>query len=314
MYSTVVGLLIVCILINYGGSTVIHNPTAASSNEVISGNYNSPVFSTEDSVKPDVLLQYNWLTNYQTSQALETQIGVPDGYRRIPFENVSFAFWLRNLALLNKGAPVKLYNQQIKAYQAGAYRVLDIDIGTKNLQQCADAIMRLRAEYLFETQNFEALHFNYTSGDRVAFNDWAEGRKPILNNGKVYFSKTTENSNYSYSNFRKYLKNIFIYAGTASLSKELVKKEIKDINPGDVFIKGGFPGHAVLVVDVAEHQQTGKKIFLLAQSYMPAQSIHILRNFNNIDLSPWYPEDFGPQLQTPEWTFDRHSLKGFEDK
>ena len=47
------------------------------------------------------------------------------------------------------------------------------------------------------------------------------------------------------------------------------------LQPGDVFIKGGSPGHAVIVVDVAIYPQTGKTVFLLAQSYMLAQQIHI---------------------------------------
>ena len=107
------------------------------------------------------------------------------------------------------------------------------------------------------------------------------------------------------------MRSIFNYAGTASLTKELKSKKIKEIEAGDVFIWGGFPGHAIIVVDVAEHTESGKKIFMVAQSYMPAQSIHILRNFNNHNLSPWYTEDFGPQLETPEWTFERNSLKTF---
>lgn len=48
------------------------------------------------------------------------------------------------------------------------------------------------------------------------------------------------------------------------------------------------------------------------QSYMPAQDMHILRNPLNADLSPWYAEDFGEVLQTPEWTFDASDLKRFQ--
>ena len=48
------------------------------------------------------------------------------------------------------------------------------------------------------------------------------------------------------------------------------------LQPGDVFIKGGSPGHAVIVVDVAIYPQTGKKVFLLAQSYLLAHQIQIL--------------------------------------
>jgi len=47
------------------------------------------------------------------------------------------------------------------------------------------------------------------------------------------------------------------------------------IEPGDVMIRAGSPGHAMLVVDVAEDER-GRRIYLLAQSYMPAQDIHIV--------------------------------------
>jgi len=78
---------------------------------------------------------------------------------------------------------------------------------------------------------------------------------------------------------------------------------------GDVFIRGGFPGHAVIVVDVAENQQ-GQRIFLLAQSFMPAQQIHVLRNPTS-SLTPWYlAKQHGP-LATPEWLFDYRDLKRF---
>jgi hypothetical protein len=86
------------------------------------------------------------------------------------------------------------------------------------------------------------------------------------------------------------------------------------LQPGDVFIKGGSPGHAVIVVDVAIYPQTGKKVFLLTQSYMPAQQIQILVNPANRGLSPWYElsdNDEG-KLYTPEWVFEKKDLKRFK--
>src|SRR5262245_19513806 len=71
---------------------------------------------------------------------------------------------------------------------------------------------------------------------------------------------------------------------------------------GDVFIQAGYPGHAVIVVDVAKDRQ-GHKVFLLAQSYMPAQDMQILRNPELRALGPWYDANFGAILRTPEWTF-----------
>lgn len=261
---------------------------------------------------PEFTNQYAWIADYNTRQALEVQIPVPTGYQRIPAAKQSITHWLRGLPLYPKGTKVLLYDGNTKPYQDGAARVINIDIGKRDLQQCADAVMRLKAEYHYAQKEYDAIHFNYTSGDNIRFSDWSKGRKPSIKGKKVVFSSSSGNKDYSYKNFKKYLTNVYCYAGTASLSKELESKAIHDIEAGDVFIWGGFPGHAILVVDVAVHQETGKKIFLLAQSYMPAQSIHILKNFNDSDLSPWYHEDFGSELLTPEWTFSRDALKTFK--
>ena len=108
------------------------------------------------------------------------------------------------------------------------------------------------------------------------------------------------------------MNTIFNYAGTSSLSKELKKvSDISDIKIGDVFIVGGFPGHAVLVIDVCVNSVSGEKLFLIQQSYMPAQDIHILKNLNNAIQSPWYSVRFASDLETPEWTFSKDQLMRF---
>jgi hypothetical protein len=273
---------------------------------------NSATTTINKASAPSNYIAYHWIDNYNASSALQNQVPTPSGYKRISVEKASFGAWLRGLSLLPKEAKVMLYNGQQKPYQQGAYRILDIDIGQRDLQQCADAVMRLVAEYHYSKKEYAAIHFNYTSGHTIRFSDWSNGKKPIIKGSKVSFSTSSNNKDTSYKNFKKYLTNVYCYAGTASLSKELKSKKVSDILPGDVFIWGGFPGHAILVMDVAQHQSTGRKIFLLAQSYMPAQSIHILQNFNNETLSPWYSEDFGAELLTPEWTFDRNTLKTFD--
>lgn len=106
---------------------------------------------------------------------------------------------------------------------------------------------------------------------------------------------------------------IFTYAGTYSLSKELIPVNMNDLKIGDVFIQGGFPGHAVIVVDMAVNPKNNDKIFLLAQSYMPAQELQILKNPNDENLSPWYSVDFSGELITPEWKFLKSDLKRFEE-
>lgn len=96
---------------------------------------------------------------------------------------------------------------------------------------------------------------------------------------------------------------------TYSLERELASVGLADLAAGDLFIKGSFPGHAVLVVDVVESRTTGERRFLLLQSFMPAQEMHVLKNPQSADGSPWYRLEFGERLVTPEWVFPRESLK-----
>jgi hypothetical protein len=65
-------------------------------------------------------------------------------------------------------------------------------------------------------------------------------------------------------------------------------------------------------MDVAVNKLTGKRIFMLAQSYMPAQNMHVLINEQNIQISPWYQLNEREKLYTPEWIFDYNNLKCFK--
>lgn len=251
---------------------------------------------------------FSWKENYSSEAMLLHRIPPPAGYQRTTESPDSYADWLRHLPLQPPNTPVLLHNGERKGRQDVHEAVVDIDVGRADLQQCADAVMRLRAEFLYSKQAYANIHFNYTSGDKVSFDDWRQGRKPKVSGNRVTFSQKTGNTDNSYRNFKKYLIEIFKYAGTASLSKELKKVAIADMKIGDVFIQGGFPGHAVVVVDMAVNAE-GKKCFLLAQSYMPAQNIHILRNPADDALTPWYSTSFGTTLYTPEWAFDKDQLR-----
>ena len=254
---------------------------------------------------------FPWVQEDAKFLVLADYISPPPGFERKEVRPDSFDFWLQSLPVKKGSPPVRLFDGRLKGNQNAHCAVLDLDVGGKDLQQCADSVIRLRAEYLFFTKQFHRIHFNFTSGDTASFTQWADGFRPVVQGSRVSWVQKGEKG-LSYSQFRSYLENVMMYAGTASLSKELEPvDDMEDIRAGDVFIQGGFPGHAVIVMDTAFNAQTGKKVFLIAQGFMPAQDMHILKNLNAPDLSPWYGTDFGDTLSTPEWDFEKRQLMRF---
>jgi len=217
----------------------------------------------------------------------------PAGYETFSSESNSFAEYLQTLPLKPIGSQVKYYDGGNKINRNVYCSVIDQDIDPVNLQQCADAVMRLRGEYLFKQNKYKEIHFNFLSdGKERHFIDYAKG-------------------DYSYAKFRKYMKYIFSYANTASLREELYTRPIYEMQIGDVLIQKGNPyGHAVLVVNMAK-DSTGNTVYMMAQSYMPAQEIQILINRNSKSLSPWYPLKEG-EITTPEWRFVSADLRHFD--
>ena len=262
---------------------------------------------------PGRATDYQWLPagRYNPLQTVATRFAPPRGYRRVPVAVGSFGHWLRYLPLLPAGTPVKLYNGQLKDRQDVHAAVLNLDVGTRDLQQCADAVIRLRAEYQFSQQP-DQVHFHLTSGDDIRFQDWYSGTGfRVVGDAVLPAQRPAEAP--SHAALRRYLDQIFTYAGTLSLSKELRPMPLAQVQPGDVLIRGGSPGHAVLVLDVAVQPNTGRRLALLAQSYMPAQQMHVLTNvWDDTGLGAWFALD--PQatrVSTPEWTFRREELGRF---
>ena len=233
----------------------------------------------------------------------------PPGFERVSANPTSFAHYLRHLPLKPPGSKVHLYDGREKASYHVYEAVVNLPIGRKNLHQCADAVIRLRAEYLWRSRQFDKIHFNLTNGFRVDYDRWRKGeRVKVLGNQTSWEQKAAASN--SYATFWAYLEFVFTYAGTLSLAKELQPVPVSAMQIGDVFIQGGSPGHAIIVVDLAMDEH-GQKMFLLAQSYMPAQDIQILKNSHSPVSGPWYLTDFGETLQTPEWTFAAGDLKRF---
>ncbi|MEJ7587067.1 MAG: DUF4846 domain-containing protein [Ferruginibacter sp.] len=209
------------------------------------------------------------------------EIPLPVGFQRARGIEASFTGWLRNVKLKQDKT---VYDGQPKGNQEAQFAVLDISVGDQDLQHCADAVMRIRAEYLFSAGRYQDIHFADYAGKNYQFSE-----------------------PYTHENLWRYLQKVFSRCGSASLAKQLNSISFKDIQLGDVIIRGGFPGHAATVMDVATNKD-GMKIYQLAQSFMPAQDIHVLVNPADSNLSPWYLCNNKPLVETPEYIFKKDEL------
>lgn len=276
--------------------------TQASCQRAHNHEQNLPV--SGNSKKPDTSRQ-----SAEASNVVLTRFSCPEGCSRLPLSSGSFGAFLRNFPLQPHGTPVRYYHGEIKEGAAHA-AVLNLSTGKENLQQCADAVMRLRAEYLYQKKAYAQMHFNFTNNFSCRFDKWMQGCRVKVNGNQTTWS-CGQKPDSGRSSFMAWMQQVFQFAGTLSLEKELRSVAANEVQSGDVWIQGGSPGHAVMVMDVCS-DSSGNRYFLLAQSYMPAQDMHILRNYAEPDISPWFRvPPANSDLMTPEWTFRYNSLRRF---
>ena len=204
--------------------------------------------------------------NYKTIGEIPT----PIGYHRVNSDDAAYSTYLRSLPLKGRGSDVMLYKGGKARLQALNYAVIDMPL-LSNAEQCADACMRLRAEYLFNTKQYDKIHFMDVNHHTMRYGG-GNSRKA----------------------FEAYMRRVYGVASTYSLSREMPRRKLKDMQPGDVFVYANCDrpgkrkyGHAIMVVDVAVNRH-GKKVFLLAEGNTPARNFHVMRNFENPFRSPWF--------------------------
>jgi hypothetical protein len=167
---------------------------------------------------------------------VESRIQAPPGFARRPAPPDSFAAWLRGLPVKSGRPAVRLFNGQLKANQEAHHAVLDIDVGKRDRQQCADAVIRLRAEFLHRAGRDSEICFRFTNGTPARWTEWKSGMRPNLSTRKTPWEKTAA-PDAGYPSFRRYLDTVFSYAGTFSLHRELDKvADPRAVEAGDVFI------------------------------------------------------------------------------
>ncbi len=250
--------------------------------------------------------RYPWLSASARVRSLEETFVPPEGYTRVPLEAGSFGAWLRGLPLRPEGTPVLDFQGRpvLAASDARLAAVAELDVGTANLQQCADSILRLHAEWRWASGHPERIAYRFTSGHLASWPRYAAGERARVSGSKVTWVPGSAAADSSRAAFRNYLDLLFTYAGTLSIQAEGARPTREQLRPGDFFVLGGSPGHTVLVLDVATNAK-GERVALVGQGFTPAQDFHVLEGKDG----PWFPLE-GEDLTTPFWApFPMSSLR-----
>lgn len=213
----------------------------------------------------------------------------PDGFERVPAD--AFGTWLQARELRPADEPVRTHAGDEVAHHA---RVVDMSLVPGDLQQCADSVIRLRAEWLRETGG--EISFHATSGDPLPWKRFEAGETPTDAGNEIAWKKG------STGKWEDWLVRVFTWAGTDSLAR-LDTVAASEPRPGDLLVEGGFPGHAVAILDVATSGE--RTLVLLGEGFMPAQSFHV-------ELGPndgWW--EWKPGVDLGHWEFDAEHLRRF---
>ena len=269
---------------------------------------------TPDRSPAALTARYPWPTSRPDAPAgdrLEARFPVPPGFTRAAEAPGSFGAWLRDLPLLPPDAPVVSHSGAIlhRANHPNLAGVVAIDIGAQDLQQCADSVVRLHAEWQW-SQGRRDESYRAASGAEMPFARWARGERITVSgpaSSKLTWAPAAKADD-SHQAFRAYLDGVFGWANTVSLARDTTPVPLADLRPGDFVVQPGGPGHAVLILDLATNRQ-GTRLVLLGQGFMPAQSFQILHPGKQDphvtlgaagDHDAWFRID--PEgLETPFW-------------
>lgn len=247
---------------------------------------------------------YPWLEATSESQpprvSLKAHFPPPPGFERVANPEGSYASWLRGLPVRTDRTEVLSYSGQVLSRPSAA--VLLLDVGDRNLMQCADSVIRLHAEYLWSRGRADEAGYRFTSGDLSRWTDWQQGERFVIEGNKVKRVQGKARSS-NHGAYRRWLDLIFTYAGTSSLARDVGAPPLEEqTQAGDFFVDPGFPGHAVIILDIAEDRE-GQRLALVAQGFMPAEEVHVLES-SHATGGHWFPlpSAAGDRLDTPSWT------------
>ena len=122
-------------------STIVENSndTKTNDNESKEENTEESTVKLSDFINPE-------------GNTIFTRFITPKGYKRVEADEGSFADFIGNYPLEPDGTPVYYFDKREKGGD-GHVAVFSMEVAEEDLQQCADSIMRIYAEYLYKSGN-----------------------------------------------------------------------------------------------------------------------------------------------------------------
>lgn len=215
----------------------------------------------------------------------------PGGAERLPAD--AFGTWLGHLPLRPVGTTALTWDGRGVRGHPG--RVVDLPLVPGDLQQCADSALRLRAEWQRELGQTPSFHA--TSGDPMPWVRYAAGERGVARGNDLQWVPGGDGT------WEGWLVNLFTYAGSASLhSHDTVPAA--EPRAGHVVVQPGFPGHVVVLLDVARTAD-GRLWVLVGEGFMPAMDFHVEQG----PYHGWWPWKDGVDL--PHWDLTGRGARAF---
>ena len=226
---------------------------------------------------------------------IRTRFAVPEDFERVAAAPGSFEEFLQNLALKPIASPIEQYNRQpTKDSLYWAMSIVDMDsIGFQNSHA---SIIRLRAEYLYRTKQFDKISFIIKNNIPFDFKRWLQGYRVEAKGKSINIKKLENETDMSYENFRAYLRDVFQYTDAKSFRKNLrLIKDDDDDNEfgiGTIIMSSRAPYDAVIVVDMIEmtanhsHPFGDTPAVLFAYGDPFAKEIAIISGYDWLGLFP----------------------------
>jgi hypothetical protein len=243
---------------------------------------------------------YPWLRAAPAEGSrLESRVPAPPGFARVPVSAGTFGAFLRGLPLLPPASRVLSHRGEVilAADDPRLTAVVDLDIGARDLQQCADTVIRLHAEWAYSHHGI--IRYQAGDGTRFDFERYLSGERVVPRGARLVAVPGGQRRTRDHAALRAFLDDVFSWVNTGALARQARPVPIAELAVGDFFVMGGNPfGHAVIVLDIAENAQRERRL-LLGQGYMPAQHLHVLRSPSG---EAWFPLDLASgYIETPFW-------------